>query len=104
MILSPPGAKDHRQTLKRKFRKLPMRILYTSRNGPFLKHKEGSRERRFIPLKQFPCSGSLTIYGNKVALVSQNKHLAGMIIDNKEMAGTLRALFYSAWKSAKIKN
>ena len=78
-----------------------MRIIYTSKNGPILNPQEGSKERRYIPLEKFPYSGSLTIYGNKVALMAENHHLVGAIIENNEIANTLRALFNLAWESIK---
>ena len=94
----PPGDNDFRQKITKKFKKIPMRIIYTSKKGPFLKDKEGSKERRFIPLEKFPYSGSITIYGNKVALMAKNKHLVGTIIENHEIANTIRTLFNFTWE------
>ncbi len=99
----PPTDDDFRHKLASKFKKIPMRIIYTSQKGPILKAKEGSRERRFIPLEKFPCSGSITIYGNKVALMAENSHLVGTIIENHEIASTLRALFNLTWESIEPK-
>jgi len=97
----PPSSKDHRQRIRKKIRKQPIRILYTSKKGAFLKTREGNIERRFIPIEQFPYTGSITTYGGKVALVSHKKYLVGVIIENKEIASTIRTLFNLAWGSAK---
>ena len=94
----PPNNNDFRQKITKKFKKTPMRIIYTSKRGPFLKDKEGSTERRFIPLEKFPYSGSITIYGSKVALMTKNKHLVGTIIKNREIANTIRTLFNFTWE------
>lgn len=100
----PPKENDFRQKLTRKFRKVPMRVIYTSKNGPILKAKEGSKERRFVPPAKFPYSGSITIYGSKIALMAENRHLVGTIIENHEIANTLRSLFNFAWDSTKVKD
>lgn len=95
----PPTDNDFRQKIAKKFKKLPIRIIYTSKKGPFLKDKNGSKERRFVPLEKFPYSGSITIYGNKVALMAQDKHLIGIIIENREISNTIRTLFNFTWES-----
>ncbi len=97
----PPTDNDFRQKLALKFKKVPTRIIYTSQKGPILKAKEGLRERRYISPEKFPHSGSITIYGKKVALMAENSHLVGTIIENQEIANTLRALFDFAWDSIK---
>lgn len=97
----PPGDNDFRKKIAKKFKKIPMRIIYTSKKGPFLKNKEGSKERRFMPPEKFPHSGSITIYGNKAALMAKNKHLIGIIIENREIANTIRTLFDFTWESLK---
>ncbi len=94
---SPPKKGDYRQKISKKFRKVPMRTIYTSNNGLLLKPKKGLRERRVLPKEKFPFLGSLTIYGNKVALISQKKTVTGVIVENKEIAETLRTMFDLAW-------
>ena len=96
-----PSENDFRNRLARKFKKKPIRIIYTSKHGPILKNKEGFEERRFMPPEKFPYSGAVTIYGNKVALISQDKHLVGIIIENHDIANTLRTLFNFTWESLK---
>lgn len=98
---SPPQKNDYRQKIKRKFRNIPMRILYASQKGPFLKIKEGLKERRFLPKDIFPFTGSVTIYGHKASLISQKRTISGVIIENKEIADTLRAIFDLAWEASK---
>ena len=96
---SPPRKGDHRQKIDRKFRKIPMRIIYTSKSEPVLETKKGLRERRFLPKEKFPFAGSVTIYGNKVALINQKTTVSGVIIENKEIAEALRTMFNLAWET-----
>lgn len=58
-------------------------------------------ERRMVPFEKFPITSDLTIYNNKVAIASLKGKLSGVIIENKEIANTMRSLFYLAWESAK---
>lgn len=102
---SPPQKNDYRQKIKRKFSKTPIKTIYTSKQGPFLKSKQKLKERRFLPKEKFPFTGSVTIYGNKVSLISQKKTVIGIIIESKEIANTLRTMFGLAWNEAgKYKN
>jgi len=101
-VFSPPKDNDYRQKIRKKFKKIPMRIIYTSKKGPFLKSKENLIERRFLPKEKFPFSGSVNIYGNKISLISQKKTVTGVIIENKEIANTLRAMFNLAWDAAAL--
>ena len=97
---SPPQKDGYRDKVNKKFKNIPMRTLYTSEKSGLLKPKEGSRERRFLPKEKFPFTGSLTIYGNKVSLISQKKTVTGVIVENNEIAATLRTLFNLAWEAA----
>jgi len=96
---SPPQPNDYRQRVQKKLKNIPRKIIYTSAQGPILKQKEGLKERRYLPKKKFPFTGSVTIYGNKVSLVSQRKTVTGVIVENKEIAQTLRVLFNLAWEA-----
>ena len=96
----PPQRNDYRQKLKAKFRNIPMRIIYTSKRGAFLKPKDKLKERRFLPKDQFPFSGSITIYGNKLFLIGQKKTVIGIHVESKEIANTLRKMFNLAWDAA----
>lgn len=97
---SPPQKNGYRQKIKRKFSKVPMRTIYTSGKGLFLKPKEKLKERRFLPKDIFPFTGSVTIYGNKVSLISQKRTISGVIIENKEITDTLRTMFNLAWEAS----
>jgi sugar-specific transcriptional regulator TrmB len=83
-------------------RQIASKIIYTSRLGvkKFPDDEERLRERRFVPFDKFPFSSDVTIYGNKVAVASLRNDLAGVIIENKQIADSLRLLFELAWEAA----
>ncbi|MBI2109408.1 MAG: hypothetical protein HYT93_04545 [Parcubacteria group bacterium] len=97
----PPQPNDHRIKIKNKLKKVPRKIIYTSSKGPFLEVKEGTKERRFLDKNKFPFTGGINVYGNKVSMTSRKKTITGVIIENKEIADTVRALFNLAWESFK---
>lgn len=97
---SPPKKNDYRAKINKKFSKVPMRTIYTSEKGPFLKPKRGLKERRFLPKDKFPFTGSVIVYGSKASLISQKRTVVGVIVESKEIAETLRTMFDLAWDAA----
>lgn len=62
-----------------------------------------SDSRRYIlPASEFPITSDIAFYGNKVRIATQKKPYAGLIIENKEIANTLKLLFDLAWDYADI--
>lgn len=58
--------------------------------------KEELREMRFLPATmEFPTVTN--IYGNKVAILSLDKDMVGVIIENKNIAETQRMIFQLLW-------
>ncbi|PIQ92932.1 MAG: hypothetical protein COV69_00535 [Parcubacteria group bacterium CG11_big_fil_rev_8_21_14_0_20_39_14] len=89
----PPHPKDHRHKILAKFKKIPMRVIYTSSQKPVVLQARS----RFVPKEKFPFSTDITIYGEKVAIFSLRGKLIGTIIESKEIADTLRAIFDLSW-------
>jgi len=94
----PTQQEEYREKLAKKFKKARTRIIYTS-NNPVLNKLSRVAELRFLSKEKFPFVGSMNIYGNKVALTSHKKTTTGVIIENKEIAETMRAIFNLAWES-----
>jgi sugar-specific transcriptional regulator TrmB len=95
--LFPAHPRDHRHMMKRKI-KIPERVIYTSRNGAVLSYKRESIEARFIPIEQFPFHTEITIYADKVAMVSFGRKLIGIVIESEDIANTLRSMFNLIWR------
>jgi sugar-specific transcriptional regulator TrmB len=63
------------------------------------KDREELREMRFLPAgMEFPTATN--IYGNKVAILSLEKEIVGVIIESKSIADTQRMVFNLLWKMA----
>lgn len=97
-LLFPFHPDDHRNRIAKRYKKI--RVIYTSKKGAFLPHRQGPREWRFVPFSQFPFDGELVIYGEKVTLLIPGKKKIGVIIEHRSVAEMLRNLFNLAWKEA----
>ncbi|MFA6504367.1 MAG: helix-turn-helix domain-containing protein [Patescibacteria group bacterium] len=57
-------------------------------------------EGRHLPKEQYSIAGDVLVFGNKTALVSYKGKAVGVVIENEEIANTLKTLFDIAWKSS----
>lgn len=96
--LFPPQAGDHREKLAKKLNR--MRVIYTDSRGAVLPAKTSKLESRFVPEADFSFSTEVTIYGDRVAMVSLSETLIGVIIESQEIADTMRSIFLLAWEGA----
>ncbi len=65
------------------------------------KGKEELREVYLIPAEKFPFKNEINIYDDKVAIISHEDKV-GVILQNKNIADTQRAIFNLAFEYAKI--
>jgi len=98
--LFPAHRRDHRHEMAKKI-KVPERMIYTSKKGEILPRKKGPIETLFIPIKKFPFHGEITIYANKVALVSFGRNPTGVVLESEDIANTLRCMFNLLWRALK---
>jgi len=98
--LFPAHPRDHRREMDKRIN-VPEKVIYTSKKGVILPRKKGPIETRFIPIEKFPFHTEITIYGDKVALVSFGRKLIGVIIESEDIANTLRCMFNLLWKALK---
>jgi len=96
----PPGDNDFRHTFLKRIGSIPIKVLYTSKSGPILKQKEGVIERRYISQDKFSFSTEIVIYGNKISISVCRGKIIGVIIENKNISDSLRAIFNLVWKVA----
>lgn len=82
------------------------RGIYTSSRGPVLKasDKKMLRETRFVPIDKYPFACDINIYDDTVSLASVRKKPFGVLIENKEIADSLRSLLKLAWEAAEKYN
>lgn len=95
--LFPAHNRDHRHSMAKKI-KVPERVIYTSKKGPILIPKQGPIQRSFIPFEKFPFHTEMTIYADKMALVSFGRRVTGVVLEGEDIANTLRYIFNLVWK------
>ncbi|WAC06745.1 MAG: helix-turn-helix domain-containing protein [Thermodesulfobacteriota bacterium] len=100
--LFPAHPRDHRHWMGKKIA-VPERMIYTSKKGAILPQKKGPIETLFIPVEKFPFHTEITIYADKVALVSFGRKLIGVVLESEDAANTLRSLFNLLWEELKKK-
>ena len=79
------------------------RVIYTSSQGPLFAKTDSAmlRESRFLSKNKFPFSGDISIYGDEVVMSAiKSAKPFGIIIESKEIADSLRAVFELAWQGA----
>lgn len=86
-------------TPKRVARKIPSRVIYTSIKGARLPSSdlEKLREAKYVPADKFPFSADISIFADKVAIVSYKGKLSATIITHEEIANSFRSLFHLLW-------
>ncbi len=84
---------------KRAQKKIPSRIIYTSRKGPILKELDESslRESKYIEPDKLPLGVDITILKDKVAIIALKGKISGTLIEHKEVADSFRAIFELVW-------
>ena len=86
---------------KRVRAKIFSKIIYTTSKGRLVDgDEEALRERRYVPKEKFPFSSSVAIYGNTVQITNLKEPLGGVVIENKQIADSLRIIFNLAWEAA----
>jgi sugar-specific transcriptional regulator TrmB len=90
-------------TQKRVSKKTKSKVLYTSKKGTVLTRssKELLREARHIPANKFPFDCGIDIYDDVIALYTFKGKLMGIIIENQDMASTLKSIFEICWDKYK---
>ncbi len=90
-------------TQERVARNIKSNIIYTRDKGKAEINKEPGklREMKFVAKSKFPFDADITIYRNKIAIVSYKGDSIGMIIESKQIADTFKAIFFLIWDNLK---
>jgi len=98
-------AEEHKELMAspRVQKKIKARIIYTSKKGEIYKRKDNAnlREAVFISEKNFPFKAGIDIYDNNVAFYSYKGAIMGVIIENEDMAETMKIIFNLLWEKYK---
>lgn len=89
-------------TIKRIDKKIKSRILYTNKVGAIENATDEKllREARYIPTDKFNFTSDISIYGDRISMIFLKEKLGGVIIESKELADMMRAIFDLAWEGA----
>ncbi len=75
------------------------KVIYTMKNGKIRSTADGKRYK--VPEGKFPISCDIAIYDNKVRISALGERLAGIIIEDREIANSLKAILDLAHEAAK---
>lgn len=92
---------------KRMDKGIIMRTIYTSRAGrqrQYEKDEERNlKEFLYIDYNEYPFHGGMNIYGNKIFLIDYLGKTGGIVIENANIADTLKSFFQIIWENYKKK-
>ncbi len=81
-------------------KKIKAKIIYTSKKGRIYKAKDPQnlREAIYIDEKRFPFKCGIDIYDNHLAFYSYKGSIMGIMIENEDMAETMKTIFEMLWQ------
>lgn len=83
---------------KRIKKNVKTKVIYTYKNGILENTADG--KRRKVPLEKFPIICDIAVYDNKIRIASLGERLVGIVIEDKEIADSFRAILDLAWEAA----
>lgn len=86
-------------TKKRVANSIEAMVIYTRKAGPVENASDLAklRKTKFIAVDRFPMTADVTIFDNKVALITYKAKPIGVIIEDSDIADAMRAIFYLIW-------
>jgi len=102
----PPCKNDHRHKMNKKLGNIKRKIIYYSEKPENKLKNKGNRKTRHISKKDlgFEFPGEIVLYNNKIVLALFNQEQKiGVMVENKELYQTFKALFKIAWDLLKEK-
>lgn len=103
--LFPENEHAELMTKRRVEKGIVSKILYTNKKGP-VSHAidpKNLREALFVPANQFPFNCGIDIYDDNLALYTYRGKIMGVIIENQEIADTMKSIFKMTWEYIKTK-
>jgi sugar-specific transcriptional regulator TrmB len=74
-------------------------VIYTREAGPVPEDTSTKqyRKAKYVSPKKLTLSSNITIYDDKVAILDLKNKVIGVIIENKDIADTLKSIFMGFW-------
>jgi sugar-specific transcriptional regulator TrmB len=95
-------AEEHRELMAspRIKKRIKGKLLYTSKRGQIYKAKDPQnlREATFIDEKNFPFNCGIDIYDNNIAFYTYKGVIMGVVIENEDIANTMKTVFNMLWE------
>jgi HTH-type transcriptional regulator, sugar sensing transcriptional regulator len=84
-------------------KKIASRLLYARKDGPSkdINDPKKLRTAKYLGQLKFPLLADITLYENKIAIMTYRAKPIGIIIESKEITDTLRSIFYALWDHIK---
>lgn len=81
-------------------RKIPIKVIYTSQNGPIKGYSDPAvfRQAKFLEYEKFPIMADITIYDDKTVIEGYGSKIIGVIIESQPITQTLKAIFTNLWE------
>jgi HTH-type transcriptional regulator, sugar sensing transcriptional regulator len=79
-------------------KKILSKVIYTMGDGELNDPSSGNRIK--VPFEKYPISADIAVYGNKIRLASLSSRMLGIIVDDEELARTMRAVLDLAFEGA----
>jgi sugar-specific transcriptional regulator TrmB len=88
-------------TRQRIEKKIQSQIIYTRDEGqmPNASDPNKLRQAKFLPKDKLMIGSDVSIYDNKVSIVTYKAKPIGVVIENEDIANTMRTLFKLIWNS-----
>lgn len=95
-------AHEEEYTAKRIKKGIKSKLIYTNLSGPIKNatNSEFLREAKYVPTDKFNFTSDISIYGDRISMIFLKEKLGGVIIESKELADMMRAIFELAWEGA----
>ena len=86
--------------MKRFKNKTQNKVIYSWQKGKLA--NDSLSKRKKILTNKLPIEADIAIFGDKVRIATMKNKLMGIVIENKEIATTLKSLFDLAWKGVDL--
>ena len=74
--------------------------VYTLKAGRLPHVSAITKYWRFVPEEKLPIGADIVVFDDKVALMAHKGKVMGVIMENEEIAKSMRAMYQIIWKSA----
>jgi HTH-type transcriptional regulator, sugar sensing transcriptional regulator len=85
---------------RRESKGIKARIIYNRTAGPF-PDRSNQTDRRHVPEKTLAVTNDIVIFDDKVAIANLQGALFGVLIENKQIADSMRSMFEFMWSCIK---